>query len=111
MPNKAEWCPNRRVHLEHVERIEGQVVICDGLPPHPDVQMVIEEQLEEHVEDTDYDNMSYVPPHCYGCGRIDSQQTFEQHIAQKTAEAVLDRLRPFLNFPLDDGDDIFPMVG
>lgn len=103
MPNKAEWCSNDRVHLEHVERIAGQVVICDGLPPHPDVALVVREALEEHDEQMDYDGLPYTPHRCYACGYIE-ETLFDDHVAFNVAKAVLDLLRPFLNFP-KDGDD------
>ena len=110
MPNKAEWCTNDHVHLEHAGVSEGQVVVCDGLPPHPDVALLIKEAMEEHDERTDYDGLPYSPARCYACGVVDQGGMFEDHVAFMAAKAVLDRLRPFLSFPLDDDDDddIFP---
>lgn len=107
MPNKAEWCTNDYVHLEHVERMQGQVVICDGLPPHPDIALVVREAMEEHDERTDYDGLQYSPHRCYACGPV-TESLFDDHIAFSVAKAVLDRLRPFLSFPPEDDDDIFP---
>jgi hypothetical protein len=117
--NKAVWCTQIHAHLEHVGVHEGQVVVCDGMPPHPDLVALIEGTIDDHCEATDYDGDTYSPWRC-DCGVVGTKHDaplaerryYDTHRATEIAKAVLKELHPFLNFPYDDGDgfdwDKFP---
>jgi hypothetical protein len=115
VPNKAEWCTEIHAHLEHVGVHEGHVVVCDGMPPHPDLVALVEGTMDDHCEHTDYEGDTFSPWRC-DCGAVGKKygttgeryEPHDTHRAYEIAKAVLKELHPFLNFPYDDGDDILP---